>query len=273
MKFPIPYEPVVGKTFSLFGKNKSTSVYYQVIRDLGDQVLKKNSSPQRVLQILQHYSKKKRLLRRIALEKENREFISFVIHLLHASLAEYTTKIDDHLRELPLLKFWDRRLGTTREQYYLYMLEIELTNRIFKKQFVPADNKIALLPYCLRDFNADCRSEPDDFDVQCKHCSKNCYQHYISRLLKENQIEPYIWMGAGIKKKATEVAKNGERLAILGIACIPELVFGMRKCQKYNIPVIGLPLDANRCVRWMGKFHPNSVNLDQLEKLCTNSNH
>ena len=55
---------------------------------------------------------------------------------------------------------------------------------------------------------------------------------------------------------------------ILGIACIPEgLVWGLRKCQEYHIPAIGLPLDANRCARWMGSFHENSVNLEELERL------
>ncbi len=55
----------------------------------------------------------------------------------------------------------------------------------------------------------------------------------------------------------------------MGIASIPELVLGMRKCQKLNIPVVGLPLDANLRIRWMGEFHENSVNLKILEKLIS----
>ena len=54
---------------------------------------------------------------------------------------------------------------------------------------------------------------------------------------------------------------------ILGIACIPELAWGMRKCMKYDIPVVGLPLNANRCRRWWGKFYHNSVDLEALQKL------
>jgi len=33
---------------------------------------------------------------------------------------------------------------------------------------------------------------------------------------------------------------------------------------KYNIPVIGIPIDANRCQRWMGDYYDNSVNLENL---------
>jgi hypothetical protein len=267
VQIPIPYESVEGKTYSLFGKDSSTQGYYRLISELADRVLEKCANPGDALKIIQKYSKKKRALRKISSAKEKPGFISFVVHLLNASLAEYTSKADSHLLSLPLHQFWDRRLGTTREQYHMYMLEIELTNRVYARQFISSDKKIALLPYCLRDFSADCKSKPDDFDYQCKHCSKNCYQHYISILLKEHQVDAYIWRGSGIKKKAREVLENKQKLGILGIACIPELVFGMRKCQKYGIPVVGIPLDANRCKRWMGEFHKNSVNLGELELL------
>jgi hypothetical protein len=74
-------------------------------------------------------------------------------------------------------------------------------------------------------------------------------------------------MGASIGKTARDTAAAGQTLGILGIACIPELVWGMRKCLKYDIPTVGLPLNANRCIRWFGEFHPNSVDLDELELL------
>jgi hypothetical protein len=56
---------------------------------------------------------------------------------------------------------------------------------------------------------------------------------------------------------------------VLGIACVPELTFGMRNCMKNNIPVVGIPLNANRCVRWFGEFFPNSIDLSELERLLT----
>lgn len=86
-------------------------------------------------------------------------------------------------------------------------------------------------------------------------------------MLSESGIEPFIWMGSNLKKLAREVISSNQSLGILGIACIPELTFGLRKVDAYGIPVVGLPLDANRCIRWFGEFHPNSINLDQLDKL------
>ena len=265
MQIPIPYDPVEGQTYTLFGKSASTTGYYRLIGELADQVLEKCGNPDNVLQLIQESSKRKHYLKRLAAGKEDRDPISFIMHLLTASLSEYTEKTHDHLRQLPLKKLWDRRLSTTREQYHLYMLEIELANRIHRERFLNASHKIALLPYCLSDFDADCKSAPDDFDYQCKMCSKNCWENYLTRLLKQYNITAYIWKGAGLRKLAKEVALKDQTFGVLGIACVPELVMGMRDCRKNGIPAIGLTLDANRCIRWMGVFHSNSVNLDQLE--------
>ncbi len=270
MQIPIPYKSVEGKTYSLFDKNNSTSGYYRLISGLTDQVLEKCNDPKTVLQTIQNYSKKKRTLKKFSSKTENSDLISFVIHLLNESLACYTVNVDTHLQNLPFIKFRDRRLWTTKEQYHLYMLEIEITNRLYINKFLNADHKIALLPYCLRDFTADCKSKPNDFDYQCKHCSKFCYQNYLSRLLKKYNIDAYIWMRTDIRKYAKTILKNNQTLSVLGIACVPELVNGMRKCQAYEIPAIGIPLNANRCIRWWGEFHENSVDLEQLEILLTN---
>jgi hypothetical protein len=41
----------------------------------------------------------------------------------------------------------------------------------------------------------------------------------------------------------------------------------MRMCLKSGIPVVGIPLNANRCARWTGRFLENSVNIKALEML------
>jgi hypothetical protein len=266
-KFPATYKALEGKTYTLFGKSDDTALYYQKIRHLADMVLEKCGDIEFVINTIQAKSGKKRQLEKISAKEENSTLISFMLHLLNNSLSEYTEKVDEHLKSVSIKELWDRRLGTTRLQYHLYMLEIELTNRLYSSAFRNTDYKIALLPHCIRDFKTECKAIRSGFDYQCKHCSKNCYQNHISRILKENNINAFIWMGGDFKRKSKSVAKSGQTLGMMGIACIPELTMGMRKCRKYNIPVIGLPLDANRCVRWMGSFYENSVNLEILEKL------
>lgn len=72
-----------------------------------------------------------------------------------------------------------------------------------------------------------------------------------------------------MKQMAKYTIKERRSFGVLGIACIPELTWGMRNCRKNNIPVIGIPLNANRCIRWFGEFFPNSVDLTELEKLIS----
>jgi hypothetical protein len=70
-----------------------------------------------------------------------------------------------------------------------------------------------------------------------------------------------------MKKLAKFSLREKRTLGIFGIACIPELTWGMRNCRKNYIPVVGIPLNANRCIRWFGEFFPNSVDLAEIEKL------
>jgi hypothetical protein len=260
---------IEGKTYSLFGNSDSTEDYYQLVASLADKILENNPDIPSVIEILIKYSSKKRYLKKILRNPVHNELISDWINLIDPELKQFTNKTEEHLSNLPLTKSFDRRLATTREQYHLYMLEIEMTNRLNSAGFKNAGRKIALMPYCLQDFAVSCKAAKSGFDYQCKSCSSLCFQNHAGSILKKNNVEPYIWMGGSIKEMAKSTLKNGQSFGILGIACIPELVWGIRKCSKYKIPVVGMPLNANRCARWFGEFFPNSINLDELEKLIS----
>jgi hypothetical protein len=265
----LEYSPINGKTYSLFGKSDSTSEYYETIRLLADKILALNPDTRDLIDNIRKFSSKKRMLKKSLEIKNSDSLMGGILNLINPHLKKYTENTEEHLRTLPISKFWDRRLATTREQYHFYMLEIELTNRLFASEFIKADKKIALMPYCLQDFTVKCKSEKNGFDYQCKHCSAKCFQNHASAILKTHHIEPYIWMGGNMKQMAKYITKERRSFGVLGIACIPELTWGMRNCRKNNIPVVGIPLNANRCIRWFGKFFSNSIDLNELERLVT----
>jgi hypothetical protein len=261
------YLPFTGKTYTLFGDSDSTTEYYITIRELADEVIKNNPLTAKLIDEIRIFSKGKRNLGKCLKNNDPGNRMSGILNLIDPPLRKYTEKVDEKLKKLPLTKFWDFRLATTREQYHLYMLEIELTNRLNISYFLKADRKIALMPYCLQDFSATCKADKNGFDYQCKHCSKICYQNHASLILEEHNIEPYIWMGGDMKQLAKYTLKEKRTFGVLGIACIPELINGMRTCRKNNISVVGIPLNANRCIRWHGEFFPNSIDLLELEML------
>ena len=245
MKEPLP---VTGKTYTLFGNDTSSGQYYATVRHIVDILLEKYSmSETQLLDYIRVYSEKKHFLKRISLKKSGSGVIAGILHRLDEILRPYTADIEEHLRTAPVHKiFTDRRLLTTREQYYLYMAEIELVNRINKISFINSKYKIALLPHCLREKLSDCEAEADEIDYICSACSKTCYINGISQLLQQHNVNPYIWLNLRLSRLFRELSYKHEQFGMLGVACIVELTWGMRLCMKNDIPVVGLPLNANR---------------------------
>ena len=259
------YAPIPGKTYSLFGRSSSTEGYYKLISQLADECVTHFQNDRVLLNRLRELSPRKRLLRQARKGGGDPDAV-FLVERLSPPLSEYTGFLQSHLDTLPIYKFWDRRLRTTEEQYHLYMLEIELINRLNMDSFRKCGRKIALLPYCLQDWSGSCKSSMGDFDYMCRKCSKKCYINRVTALLRDHEVSAYIWMSGDIKKLKA-FSKSGDRLGGLGIACVPELVHGLRSSAKLGITVVGLPLDANRCIRWTGRFYLNSVNLARLAGL------
>lgn len=260
----LPYKPLEGKTYNLFGDSLYTEGYYNRISEITDHLVKLYPDENTLLQVIRKAGKSKR------------RFIKWKNSLplqrdIFAELGTYTLKTRDHLKNLSVSKFFDKRLRTKEWQYHLYMPEIELTNRINKPLFLQSEYKIALLPYCLHDLKKECRSSSDGLDHVCRSCSKECYINRVTGTLEGFGVKGYIWMQSDLASLLKKLLKDYKTIGILGIACIPELINGMRKCGRHSIPAIGIPLDANRCIRWMGAFHDNSVNIAQLERLLNDN--
>lgn len=141
--------PVQGKTYSLFDENGTTETYYYQINKLAEYYINKFDSASLLLTKIQQLSKNKRKLNQYVKYNSPSENSKLVCDL-YKTFHSYTIATKQHLRSLPFWKFRDHRLSTTETQYHLYMLEIELFNRINKFQFLNSDYKIALLPHCLR---------------------------------------------------------------------------------------------------------------------------
>jgi uncharacterized protein len=253
---------VEGKTYTLFGDGSSTGAFYERITHIVDALTLIVPDQRILLSRIQRASKN---LQNFKSWKESVWTLSEDL----SRLDVYTRNTNNHLEIIKFRKLFDKTLRTKEWQYHLYMLEAEITNRLNIKAFLDCEYKMALLPYCLHDLENECKSSSDGIEFVCRSCSSQCYINEITKTLKEYDVKGYLWMQSKLKTLFTSLAKDHKTIGVLGIACIPELVNGMRACSKHNIPAVGIPLDANRCIRWMGAFHENSVNLDQLKKLLT----
>jgi len=260
-------EKIIGKTYSLYGEQNTSDYFFKELSKVTDSILKKVKSQSHFVEFLRKKTEHKRRLKKESKINPEKTLLSNILRLTDDSLSKYFTDIDSYLKSLTLAERWKSTLTTTREQYLLYMIEIEVVNRINKEKFNSSEPRYAFLPHCLHDLDKDCLSASDGTDYVCKSCSKNCSINAVSKLMKIRNIKAYIWREADLKKIFKLARSSGENISVFGIACIPELVNGLRLCAKYDVPAIGVPLDANRCVRWMGDFYPNSVNEKKILSL------
>jgi hypothetical protein len=258
-----------GKSYSLYTGSDNTDDYYETVTRLTDACLQKipGNDAKKLLALLKKASKYKTPIHKLLKKKSGNTLPGSIKEELKNALSIYTKDVKKHLKSLSLLNRFDSALNANEEQYHLYMLEIELVNRIYLESFNQSKYKFALFPHCLRDFRLKCLSEPGDVDDICKGCTKDCYIHLGGTLLKKYGIEPYISTISDQERILKEVKNKHQSVGVLGIACIPELARGMRLALRLDIPPIGIPLDVNRCSRWMGTAYETSINLKELEKL------
>jgi hypothetical protein len=263
---PTLYTPVRGKTYSLFADGDDSEGYFAEIKRLAEAFLQRCPNANRLLSLIQK-SGKRRYFSGLITNKTDRQTLRFIKETLRKSLSIYTRNVVDHLRSLPLTKRTDPTLTTTEDQYHLYMLEIELVNRIYRAEFKRAEYKFALLAHCLRDFRLACCSVKGDIEAVCQACAEDCLVHLGSVLLEKYGIKPYISVEIDQERLFKKLKQEHPSIGALGIACIPELATGMRLCLRSGIPPVGIPLNANRCARWMSQAYETSFNLEQLEEL------
>jgi hypothetical protein len=250
----------------LFAQGDGSALYYAEIKRLADVFLQRCPDGKRLLALIQKVGKKP-YLRGLKTTKADRETLQFVRETLSQSLSIYTQNVSNHLKSLPKAKRGDSTLATTEEKYHLYMLEIELVNRIYREEFKRSEYKFALIAHCLRDFRPDCRSVKGDIEAVCRGCTEDCFIRLGSVLLEKYGIKPYISVERDQERLFRRLKQEHPSIGALGIACIPELAMGMRLCIRTGIPPVGIPLNANRCARWMSQAYETSFNLDQLEEL------
>jgi len=260
------YTPVQGKTYSLFAEGGDSESYYAKIKCLADMFLKRCPDERDLLGLIRKAGGKP-FVERLKIKGPDRKTLQFVRETLRRSLSIYTRNVKNHLNSLPFAKRLDNTLTTPEEKYHLYMLEIELVNRIYKEDFKRSQYKFALIAHCLRDFRPGCRSVKGDIEAVCRACTEDCFVHLASALMERYGIKPYISVEMDQEKLFRRLKQEHTSIGALGIACVPELTMGMRLCIRAGIPPVGIPLNANRCARWMSQAHETSFNLEQLEEL------
>ena len=117
--------PFVGRTYSLYGGAALSDGFFTAVAAAADACLSRWPDAAALVVELRRATKSRRALRRLSDETTP---AGFALAEASRSLGAFMLDVDAHL---DALSWWSRlggTLGTTREQYLLYALEIELTN-------------------------------------------------------------------------------------------------------------------------------------------------
>ena len=126
------------------------------------------------------------------------------------------------------------------------MVNVEMRNTLLKNRFseVPYEDRIVVLPQCLRDLNCPVRFSSVG-GAQCAGCGK-CKIFEISERAKELGYKGvYIALGSGFVRRTI---KEVRPKAIVGVACPSELNWGILEFSNKGLPCQGVLLLRDGCV-------------------------
>ena len=175
------------------------------------------------------------------------------------------------LEAAELAKRTTTELGVEDEDLVNFTL-VESMNVMSRRRYVrvPADERVLLIPHCLRDPER-CKAPIDDEGYHCLKCGA-CIIAEITRSAEEKGIK---WYMVGGGSHAIRIIKNARPKAILGIACFDEAMMALAKTGEYGIPTQAVLLRKDGCINTEVNLDDvlASLNLDNVIAVSTSSPH
>ena len=110
-------------------------------------------------------------------------------------------------------------------------------------EYVRQEDRIVLIPHCLRDAEK-CIAPIDDEGYHCQKCGA-CVISDITLAADERGIK---WYMVGGGSHAIRIVKNARPRAVFGIACFDDAKLAVDKIGEYGIPTQAVLLSKAGCV-------------------------
>lgn len=169
----------------------------------------------------------------------------------------------------------DYALANRREvEYHLNMVGAEMLNRELRSDFIKAKQKIVLLPTCMRlDANYQCKAIGNNFERKCIGCDSKCNVGKVFKSLSPYNIDIYLIPHSSDFSKFLQRWKDNSNVALVGVACVLNLLMGGYEMIGLNIASQCIYLDYCGCKKhWDAKGVATSINIPQLHRILDLSN-
>ena len=108
-------EPIIGKTYSLYGGKNSSDNFYDQLTTSTDEILELfGLDLEKLLALIKDLSQSAPKIKKG--EKKD-PLIFMIMKILRRDLSNYLVNVEGHLRSLGIKQIWEKTLSTTREQY------------------------------------------------------------------------------------------------------------------------------------------------------------
>lgn len=124
-------------------------------------------------------------------------------------------------------------------------------------EYVKQEDRIVLIPHCLRDAKK-CIAPIDDEGYHCQKCGA-CIIAEITQAAEDRGIK---WYMVGGGSHAIKVVKNARPRAVFGIACFDDAKLAVDKIGEYGIPTQAVLLSKAGCVNTEVEIDRVLVKLD-----------
>ena len=188
-------------------------------------------------------------------------------------LGKYTSKVDS-FRNNNYSSYKNREdlilCFRPENEYHLNMIAAVILNREFQEKFERTEQKILLLPTCMRTMpESHCKASPKGRELICASCSVNCRINNIKSKMNNEGIEVRLIPHSSDFSEFLKTWENSETTGLIGVACVLNLLTGGYEMKKLNIPSQCVFLESCGCKNhWDREGIPTELNLRQVLQIA-----
>lgn len=182
------------------------------------------------------------------------------------ALGKYTLETEQFFKRVQQ-KYGKREDGISvnrnSSEYHLGMFGAYLINEANSKTFKDCEEKVLLVPACMKGDAANCRAVKTSFGEHCTLCTEKCQVNLLTKLGKQHDFEVVILKhSSDLSVWAPSPGKI--KTGVVGVACPATLLAGGFELKHHNISAQCVVLDHCGCDHWMDNPVSTSLNIKEL---------
>jgi hypothetical protein len=187
------------------------------------------------------------------------------------SLGTYTKEVEGYLEDGARQHRWREDVlfcARGRVEYHASMVGAEIMNRALRSDFLLSDDKVVLLPTCMRArHEGECRAIGEGFDALCTGCTTTCRVHQLQMLGRRRGFTVRMITHSSDFSRWIEQHAAGRNVGVVGVACPLNLMAGGLELKAQNVPAQCVLLEQCGCrSHWHAQGTPTTISIPVLER-------